>query len=217
MSACDTVFVGNQEHGCTPLGVVAQHLGHAARPATAYQSLSHFMLQRPATEGKWSAARRTLFIAFALGCTVSFLASERLTLRLVASGTVYATLAPLVEIGVLSQLRNQRILFSRAADLFLMGHGPWILWVLGFSALWSFAPPIQAFVWTGARWTLYTLGLVAVWSGYIDFCFFRYVIRESPARAGRNLLLQRAISWSLGAMILGGGALWPETVRISRI
>jgi len=103
--------------------------------------------------------------------------------------------------------------FSRSVDLFFTGFGPWLLWLLSFAAIWSFASPVNAFRWSGPRWDLYVVGALALWSGYIDFCFFRYVFQTTPQRAARCLLMQRAISWTLAVIIFGGGPLRSEIVR----
>jgi hypothetical protein len=86
-----------------------------------------------------------------------------------------------------------------------MGHAPWLLWLVLYAAVWAFAPPMQAFAWMGNHWIWYgSAGLVAAWSGYIDFRFFRSILKSAPARAIRDLVLQRLICWiSVLAWFLG--------------
>jgi hypothetical protein len=126
---------------------------------------------------------------------------------------------PLAEIAALflTRPKSKMLSFSCAVDLFFTGHGPWLLWLVGFAALWTFASPIRFFASAGLLWSFYLAGLVAVWCGYIDFCFFRKVYEETRGKAVLRLLLHRAISWTLGFVIFGGGSLWPEMVRILRI
>jgi hypothetical protein len=76
-------------------------------------------------------------------------------------------------------------------DLFFAGQGPWLFWSIGLRAIWSFVPPIQAFVFT--RIWLDGGATVIVWSACIDFCFFRFVVGRNPARACRDLALQRLV------------------------
>jgi hypothetical protein len=108
-------------------------------------------------------------------------------------------------------LRNgAKVDFRRAADLFLMGHGAWLLWLLAVAAILAFADPVDGFRWTAAPWGWSSLALVIVWSCYIDYCFFRCV-SDHPAR---NLMLQRATCWGIGLAIFGGGSLWPGLLGI---
>ena len=180
------------------------------RPASAYPWLAGHAVG----EGKWEAARRPLFMVFLLGCLVSLVTAGSLSLRLFAAGALNAWFVPLLEIGVLAGLwRGRRTMpFPRTVDLFFMGHGPWVLWLLVMCAIWTFAAPAGAFLLTG-RWMWWLLGVAIVWSAYIDFCFLRFVLRESAARAGGSLLVLRLITWGVGLVIFGGGSLWPETVR----
>jgi hypothetical protein len=185
------------------------------RPAASYQELARL----PGVPGKWLAVRRPLLFAFVLGCTVSFAASGRLTLRLVVPATIYATLVAVIEVVALMVVRPRTFSqamshsFCRSVELFFTGFGPWLLWLLGFAAIWTFASPVNAFRWAGPHWDLYVVGALALWSGYIDFCFFRYVFQTTPQRAVRCLLIHRAISWTLAVIIFGGGPLRSEIVR----
>lgn len=178
-------------------------------PAAAYRYLAQ---QTPSRSRARLAWRGPLFVAVALGCTMSLLASARLTLRLAAPAAIYWSFVPLAEIAALAAVfwRGRRTLsFHRTVDLFFAGHGPWLFWLIGLCAIWCFVPPIQAFVFTTV-W-LYGAGAMAiVWSAYIDFCFFRFVMDRAPARAGRDLLLHRLISWTLIIAIFGGPAIPPE-------
>jgi hypothetical protein len=180
------------------------------RPARAYQGLG----RQAVAGGNWKAAQRPLFMVFVLGCLVSLVTAGSLSLRLFADGAMNALFVPLLELGVLAWLwRSKRTVpFAQTVDLFFMGHGPWVLYLLIFSAIWAFASPVHAFVLT-ARWMWWLLGVMFVWSAYIDFCFLRCVLRESVARAGGRLLVLRAITWSVGLVIFGGGSLLPETLR----
>jgi hypothetical protein len=188
------------------------------RPAAAYRALA----QQPAAAGKWLAVRRPLLLVLILGCTISFAASGRLTLRLVLPAIVYASLAALIEVLSLAVVRRRAFSnpglpsFSRSIDLFFAGFAPWLVWLLAFAAVWAFASPVNAFRWTGPRWDLYVVGAIALWSCYVDFCFFRYVFQSTRRRAALSLLIQRALSWILAAIIFSGGSL-SEIIGSSRI
>jgi hypothetical protein len=180
------------------------------QPTAAYQWLA-------ATGGaKGRAITRPLFVAFVLGCMVSLIASGRLALRLVADGTLNALIVPLAEIAALAVVcRHKRtVSFSRIIDLSFAGHGPWLVWMILFSTMWAFLSPIQAF---SPRWqevAHYSVFVVLLWSGSIDFAFFRSVMQRTSAQAIGDLLLQRAIAWTLAILVFGGGALAPEITRI---
>lgn len=182
------------------------------RPMEAYRWLARL----PTDESKWKALRRPLYFAFLLGCMVSLVTSQRLTLRLVAGGASSASIVVLAQIGALAVIcRRARMLsISRAINLFFMGYGPWTLWILCFSAVWAFGSPLAAFSLAGSRTILQTVSLVALWSAYIDYCFVRCVLQRNPMDAARDLLLQRAISWSLAMVIFGGGPLWSEHMKM---
>jgi hypothetical protein len=178
-------------------------------PAAAYRYLAQ---QTPSRSRARLAWRGPLFVAVALGCTMSLLASARLTLRLAAPAAIYWSFVPLAEIAALAAVfwRGRRTLsFHRTVDLFFAGHGPWLLWLIGLGAIWSSIPPIRAFALTGA-WLYGAGAIVIVWSAYIDFCFFRFVGDRRPAQAAPDLLLQRLISWTIIVAIFGGPAIPPE-------
>jgi hypothetical protein len=178
-------------------------------PAGVYRYLAQ---QPPGRGGAWLVCRKPLLVAFVLGCSMSLLSSARLTLRLAGPATIYWSFVPIAEIMALGAVcwRDRRTRsFLQTIDLFFAGYGPWLLWLVGLGAIWCFVPPVQAFVFTKA-W-LYGGGAIAVaWSAYIDFCFFRYAMGRSLARAGRDLFIQRLVSWMLIICIFGGPALPPE-------
>ena len=175
------------------------------RTATAYPRLAKL-------DGG-SVWKRPLFFAFLVGCAVSLAVADRPTLRLVGPATVYALLIPLVEIAVLRGLlrANPAVSLGRAVDLFFMGHAVWCLWLVMLGGLFACADLPAAFAWTisGKGWI--AVIFAAAWSGYTDFCFFRAV---TPGRAGRNLLVERVICWSIGVAIFGGGSFWPGLLGV---
>jgi hypothetical protein len=52
--------------------------------------------------------------------------------------------------------------------------------------------------------------IAMIWSAYTDYCFFRSVLRRSPARAARELALHRLVSWILTMAVIGGPTIWSE-------
>jgi len=177
------------------------------KPAAAYR----FLAQQSVRDGAWFGWRKLLLVASVLGCTMSLIASASLTLRLAGPATIYWSFVPLAEIAALAAVswhKKPTHPFPQTVDLFLAGHGPWLLWLTGLCTIWSFIPPIRAFSFSSA-W-LYGAGTIVIgWSAYIDFCFFRFIMGRSRAGAGRDLVLQRLISWTLIIGVLGWPAIPP--------
>ena len=180
------------------------------KPKAAYP----YLAQLPARTGAWLVLRRPLFFAFVLGCMISLITSGGLSVRLVGSGAACWSFVPLLGIGSLAAVcwSERRIIpLPRAMDLFFTGYGPWSFWLVGSGAFWS-SVPVQAYDSTATvRIWLASGVVIMVWSCYIDSWFFRCILKRTSARARRDLLVQRAISWSLGLLIFGAGSLWPQT------
>ena len=178
-------------------------------PDRAYAGLSQV------AAGRSLLLKRPLFLAFVLGCTVSLITSGRFTFRLVTSAAVTWSFVPLIEIASLAAVwsTGRRIRpFRQSVDLFFMGHGPWLCWLLAFGIFWSSVSPIsestvRTWLWIGSA------GAIGVWSAYIDFRFFRRVLERDAAVAIRDLLVQRAVAWGAGILLFGAGSLWSNIVR----
>jgi hypothetical protein len=182
------------------------------RPSAAYQWLADL----PIVEDRWSAVKRPLFMALLLGCMVSLVVSQRLTLRHVAGGAVNASILLLGQIAALAIVcgRERRSSFPRTIELFFAGYGPWTLWILAFSAVWSFASTSRAFTLAGPGTMVPTAALVTVWSCYINYRFFERVFQRSRARAAWDVGRLFATSCCVCILIFGWGALWSEFTRM---
>ena len=181
-------------------------------PAEAYR-----LLERQGGRGIWLALKRPLLFAFTIACMVSFITSSTLTLRLVGPAIVLWSFIPFIETASLIAVcwsERQKISFPRIIDLFFMGHGPWSIWLIGMVAVWSFlSPESKGFDFKiGLLWRDGGFVAATLWSLYIDFCFFRSVLGRNPARASRDLLLERLISWSLIISIMGAPVVWSDAV-----
>jgi hypothetical protein len=181
------------------------------RPLAVYRRLA----QRAANGGWWIGLRRPLFLAFMLGGCLSLIVSGRVTARVIVGGAVAWSFIPLFEVASFAAVRrlaNRSVPFSRHVDLLCAGHGPWLVSLISAAAVASFIP-IQAATWTASTPGLISLTAIgvaiAVWSGYIDFCFYRAVLERTQATAIRDLLLQRAIAWTLAIVYFFGNAGWP--------
>jgi len=161
----------------------------------------------------WMALKRPLFLDFLLGCTVSFLTVRSLSLRLVVPGMIYWSFVPLIEIGalvVVSRGDRQNVTLPRLIDSFFVGYRPWFLWLTGLCAIWSWlSPGAKALDYTiSVLWLLCGVAVATAWSAYVDFRFFTTILRRNRARAVRELVIQRLISWTLIMFIVGGPTIW---------
>src|SRR5438552_3082107 len=150
----------------------------------------------------WITLKRPLFLAFFLGCTISFLTSGTLTLRLIAPAMIYWSFVPLIEIAALATVcwsDHNNIPFPRLIDSFFRGYSPWLLWLVGMCAIWSLlSPAAKSFdAAVSILWLVGGVALAVAWSLYIDFSFFQSVLGRSRTSAVRGLALQRFISWNL--------------------
>lgn len=182
------------------------------RPRAAYAWLA----ASPGDAGKWIALRRPLSVALLLGCMVSLVASQRLTLRHVAGGTLGAFFLLLAQIAVLWIVcgRRRAMPFARLVDIFFAGYGPWILWVLAFSYLWAFLPMEIAlkYFWTGS--IAVTGGIVMAWSFYLDYRFFRGAMSRGRFGAAWDAARVWLLSWAVCIVIFGWSAVPAEVARI---
>jgi hypothetical protein len=181
---------------------MSDELAVLLRPGLTYRRLVR-------VEGPCSWWHRPAIFVLVCGCVASLATSGRVTLRLAGPVAVYSSLIPLMEIAMLRLLLGRKI--GRAVDLFFMGHAAWSLWLIALAGIFAFLDPIRAYRVTGPPWGLISLAVVLAWSAYTDWCFFRCV---SPEHASRNLGLQRAVCWSVGLAIFGGGSLWTGLLGI---
>jgi hypothetical protein len=163
----------------------------------------------------WLGLRRPLLLAFFIGCTVSFLTAGTLTLRLLAPGMIFWSFVPIVEVAALAAVcwkDRHNVPFSNLVDSFFSGYRSWFLWLAGMSVIWTLtSPSAKPLDWTvSVVWLDGGVVIALVWSLFVDFHFFRLVLKRSPARARRQLLIQRLISWGLILAVLGAPTIWSE-------
>jgi hypothetical protein len=183
-------------------------------PAAAFAELA-----QDDESGGWVLVRRPLLLAFVLGCTVSLLASRRMSARLIADGAVSFAFVPLFELAALAAVYwrgSHRISFARAADLFFAANAPWLLWLLGIAALGCVLTPVELQAWMVPPRLWFALGpLVPLIAGsaYLDFSFFREALQEPVGRAVRGVILQRAIAWPCAIAYYVGHEIWELIVQ----
>jgi hypothetical protein len=167
----------------------------------------------------WIALRRPLFVAFVLGCTISLVATGRLTLTLVAGSTVAWAFVPAFEVlgfSVASRRIADPLPFSRRLDGFFAGHGPWTLYAILVGASASVLTPWQMNTWGTVFMTAIEIlgGLVAIRSWFIDVEFYRGALSRTKRDAVRDALIQRAVCWPATAAYFGGYAAWPLITNV---
>jgi hypothetical protein len=177
------------------------------QPAAAYRELA-------AHDAPAFVFGRPLLLAFVLGCTVSLVASGRLSVRLVADGAVSFAFLPVCCVAgfaiVYFRRRDCPPPFARALDIFLSGQLPWLLWLIALAGLCSVVPPRGLGPWLLPLEV--SIAIPAVWSGVADFHFFRQVMARAPRAAVLDLLLYRAVAWTAAAAYFFGIAIWYEVI-----
>jgi hypothetical protein len=156
----------------------------------------------------WIAVRRPLAVALGLGCAISLMATGTVTPRLALPAALYWSFVPLLQIvGLAAALR--KLPCAETIDDFFSGHGPWLLWLALFAALWAFVPAPVAYGRSGfpALWCALAV-LAAAWSAWLDFGFFRRVRSGSNADAARDVLVQRLVCWPPALAIFVAPAAW---------
>lgn len=170
------------------------------------------------SQGRGTAWRRPVALLVAFGALVSVLASGRLSVRLILDGAVSFAFVVAIEIAALAIASRTGLSgrrdsggpapapFAREIDVFFIGNAPWLLWMIAAGALFSVVPPRAFGSWF--RFAFAGCLVPAVWSAWIDFHFFRDVLRRPPRGAWRAVLVNRAVGWVATIGIFLGIAIW---------
>lgn len=147
---------------------------------------------------------------------MSSLASGRFSVRLIFDGAVSFAFIPVLEVAALAVVywratrRDVRppLSFTRAVDVFLHGNTPWLIWLAAVATLGAFIAPRQAGWWF---WPVLTSAVIPVaWSVRIDLQFFRQTLQRSRRSAVLDIVMNRAVSWTLAIAYFLGIAIWAE-------
>ena len=184
------------------------------RPFAGYRALAG----EPSPRGLRLLLRRPVLQALFLGGIVSLSTSERFTLRLILGGAVAWAFVPALQVvsmtAILRLLGRGAVPLSRAIDLYFAGQGPWLLWLLAWTALATALPVPQAYALTGTWGLSLSLAVAVSWSTIVRVAFFREVLALRGSRVLGALLLHTSLTW--GAVILFfllSDQLWPRIVR----
>lgn len=169
------------------------------RPIATYRELA----KEADKNGVELLFRRPLFIALAFGAFTSLTVSGRLTFHLLIDGALSWSLIPVLQLLVMTAVvfafSRGRVPIARAIDLFFMGHGPLLFWLLGVAGACLFFPSRQIHLWpTVWGWLLpISFVVVLIWSNVTTFGFLKGALNLSRLGAGKALLLYTMIFWGL--------------------
>lgn len=169
------------------------------RPIATYRDLA----KEADKNGVELLFRRPLFVALAFGAFASFTVSGRLTFQLLIDGALSWSLIPVLQLLVMTAVvfafSRGRVPIARAIDLFFMGHGPLLFWLLGVAGACLFFPSREIHLWpTVWGWLLpISFVVVLIWSNVTTFGFLKGALNLSPLRAGKALLVYTMIFWGL--------------------
>jgi hypothetical protein len=158
------------------------------------------------------AIARPLHAVFILGCTVSFIASGRLTPRLLLDGCVSFAFLPAFSalgFGFVFLAGGRRVLrFGDALDAFFAGQWPWLVWLSALALVCVTVPPHRLGPWLMPL--VIALSLPAIASAALDYRFFRTAMARTRRAAIRDLVLTRGLSWGLSVAYFFGSAIRGE-------
>jgi hypothetical protein len=162
------------------------------------------------------AARQLLLFAFVFGCAVSGAVSGRFTARLILDGMISFAFVPIFELLAFATIWNIRLTreqrharpWASAVTSFLEGNQPWLLWLVIACALFAALPPRAIGPWI--RLLAFSTIVPIGWSIRIDLRFFRTSLLRSSGAALLDVIVFRAIAWTLGLGYFLGIAIWAE-------
>lgn len=185
------------------------------QPVLTYRQLS----KAPHHFGLWMMIRRPLFVALVIGSFVSITVSGHLTISLLFDGMVVWSFLPILQAILMSSIvvifGRGRMPTSKALDLFFMGHGPWLIWLLAIAATCLFFPVKQFYLWPVQWGWVLPLSLLGawIWSSVTSFAFLRGALEVSKLRAVALLVLYTVLLWGIVISLL----VVTETIPLHRI
>jgi len=156
------------------------------------------------SRGRWPA--RPLLLLLALGSLVSMLTAGRLALPLVAEACLAWSFVPVLHVLAAAAIARvpwgRRPGFARTVDLYFMGFGPWLLWVLALTGAAFFWPSADPAWSIGQAWLLGSAAVAFAWSAWINLGFFRGALAWSGPRAALGVVAVRVAVWGFVAAYL---------------
>ena len=143
--------------------------------------------------------RKPLLFLLVLATGASLAGGGRLSLRLLLDTSVVLAIVPVIQVvafAIAYWTGRRRLGFARAVDGFFAGNGPWFAAIAVAATFGAFASPIAAAQWFTRIGAVAFLIAIAL-SLWLDFAYFRDVLGRTRQRAAIDVVLQRAIAWSV--------------------
>jgi hypothetical protein len=145
--------------------------------------------------------RRPLLVVLVLSAFVSFTASGHLTLPLLLEGAIFWGFVPILQtllmVGIVLAFARGQMPMPKTIDLFFMGYGPCLLWMLVIVGSCLFFPLRQIYLWPTKWGWILPVSLIGawLWSNVISVAFLRGALNLTALRAALALLLYTVIFW----------------------
>lgn len=168
-------------------------------PMAAYRELA----RSSDNSQPWLLVRRPLFVVLVIGSFAAFTVAGQLTLPLLLDSMIFWSFGPLLQAllisGIVFVFARNRISIARAIDLFFMGHGPWLLWLLAVAGTCVFFPLKQFYLWPVEWGWILPVSLLGawVWSNVTSFGFLKGALNFSTIRASAALLVYTIMLWGV--------------------
>ncbi len=184
-------------------------------PAAAYRRCA----TRAGGGGLWVAARRPLFVALLQGVAIAMMATNTVAAPTVASVTLCWSAAVLVQLlagtALILSAPRRAVSFTRAVDLFYLGHAPWSLWLLACAA--GARAPITWLLPYFSWIVLLAMAVAAALTARILVAFAQTVLGLDRRAAVRRTALHQTVIWLvLLGYFAAAVALWPRIVGVIR-
>jgi hypothetical protein len=143
--------------------------------------------------------RKPLLFLLVIATGASLTGGGRLSLRLLLDTSVVLAIIPVIQVvafAVVYWTGRRRLGLAWAVDGFFSGNGPWFAAVTIVAAFGAFASPIAAAQWFSRIGTVAFL-VAIVLSVRLDFAYFRDALGRTRRRAVVDVVVQRAIAWSV--------------------
>jgi hypothetical protein len=143
--------------------------------------------------------RKPLLFLLVLATGASLAGGGRLSLRLLLDTAVVLAIIPVIQVVAFAAVYwtgRTRLGLAWAVDGFFSGNGPWFAAVTIVAAFGAFASPVAAAQWFSRVGTVAFLAAIVV-SVRLDFAYFRDVLGRTRQRAAVDVVVQRAIAWSI--------------------
>ncbi len=147
------------------------------------------------------------------GVVTGLSATGRVSWSLLGSGLIcwsFLAAVQLVTAAVLIGREGQSIGYTRAFELFFLGHAAWSLWLILASAYLFAAPlPYESLL-------LVTAIVPAGWTAVVIFSYCRVVLGLSARRAARRTAAHQGLTFLVIATYVGWAIqLWPRVLAIA--